>query len=236
MPVFYHPDISDTDKAIVLSEEESIHCNKVLRLGEGGAVDIFNGNGEIYKGIIQKKEKKHIIVAIKERVDNIKPRNFKIHIAIAPTKNIDRIEWFTEKAIEIGVDKISFLLSRYSERKHLRIERINKIAVSAMKQSRNPFLPQIVSIQPFEQFFSTVQESERYIAYENTNLTQSLAKKAKLNSSYCVIVGPEGGFSETELKYAQSKKFKMVSLGENRLRTETAGIVTCNVLNMIHLR
>lgn len=237
MHAFYHPETNKTEVEIKLSETESLHCSKVLRLKAGDEIHIFNGKGGIFNGKIAKQEKKQTIVAIQSQMSDIKERDFKIHLAIAPTKNTDRIEWFVEKAIEIGIDKITFILSRYSERKHLRLDRIHKIAVSAMKQSYNPFYPEITELQKFEDFLkSDIEEKEKYLAYEETATNQSLIKQATPNSSYCIIVGPEGGFNTEELQSSEDAGFEKVSLGPNRLRTETAGVVACNILNMIHLR
>ena len=236
MPAFYHPDINQSNIEIELSETESIHCSKVLRLKAGDEIHIFNGKGGIFNGKILEQKKKNTIVTVSSQLKENLKRKFEIHLAIAPTKNAERIEWFVEKAIEIGIDKISFILSRYSERKHLRLDRIHKIAVSAMKQSYNPIYPELSELIKFEDFLdSEIIEAEKFLAYEETTTSHSLIKKAKINSSYCIIVGPEGGFNSEELQKAEIAGFEKISLGPNRLRTETAGVVACNILNMIHL-
>jgi 16S rRNA (uracil1498-N3)-methyltransferase len=234
MSAFYYQGRLAKDTSIQLSEEESLHCTKVLRLSSGDAVEIMNGDGQVFSGILAGHNKKKVgVLLTKESKTHL--RSYFLHIAIAPTKNTDRIEWFIEKAVEIGIDKISFISSRYSERKNIRIERIQKRAISALKQSGNPILPQINDIIPFKQVFQNINESQRFLAYEQTETNESFFSKANLNGSYFVLVGPEGGFSEDELALAKNEECQLVSLGENRLRTETAGIATCFAINTKHL-
>jgi len=233
MTAFYYQGDLNLKDTIILSEAESLHCTKVLRLKNGGQVEIMNGQGKIFKGTIIKQEKKQVHVTLEELKDAPK-RNYYLHIAIAPTKNIDRIEWFVEKAVEIGIDRITFISSRYSERKNIRLERIIRRAISALKQSGNPVLPAFSELTPFEKIIEATDENEKFLAYEQTQTNENLFLSTTLNSSYLVLIGPEGGFSEEEIALAKQKAFNLVSLGENRYRTETAGVTTCYTMNVKH--
>lgn len=233
MTAFYYQGELNLKEIIILSETESLHCIKVLRLRNGDQVEIMNGMGKIFKGTIIKQDKKQVQVELFEAKDIIK-RDYYLHVAIAPTKNIDRIEWFVEKAVEIGIDRITFITSRYSERKNIRLERIIKRAVSALKQSGNAVLPEFSNVTPFKKIIEATDEKEKFLAYEQTQSNKNLFSSATLNSSYLVLIGPEGGFSEEEIALAKQKEFNLVSLGENRFRTETAGITTCYTMNVKH--
>ena len=164
-----------------------------------------------------------------------KNKSFNIHLAIAPTKNPDRLEWFVEKAVEIGVDGISFLECDNSERTTIKLERIEKLAISAMKQSLKITLPKIHAIRPLRKFISESNSSSKFIAYVDQTNPDQLFKAARINENYTVLIGPEGDFSPAELELALQNGYKKVALGPSRLRTETAGIVACHTLNLINL-
>ncbi|WP_020526787.1 16S rRNA (uracil(1498)-N(3))-methyltransferase [Flexithrix dorotheae] len=234
MATFFKEDLEENANEITLSQEESRHCVKVLRFSTGDKISLINGKGFIFQGELLNNDLKKLKIKIvhSEFVQNENP--FKIHIAIAPTKNMDRIEWFVEKATEIGIDKISFIKTRYSERKHLKTPRIYNITQSALKQSGNLFLPEISELQDFRNVLSGINEEEKFIAYVPENPENTLPKMASKGKSYCVLIGPEGGFSEEELELALANGFKPVSLGKNRLRTETAGFFSCSILNIIN--
>lgn len=227
MQLFYCPTIDDKD--LHLNPEESRHCLKVLRKRPGDLIRITNGRGSIFQSQIIGLTVNSCIFKIlaQEQVD--KPK-FAVHIAIAATKSLERIEWFIEKAVEIGVQKITFIDTRYSERKSIKIERIRKKAISAMKQSNRAFLPTIRDMQKLSTFVDSSMEEQRFVAHLEGEQTHHLKDLAKASKDVLVIIGPEGGFSDEELVFLQKMKFNPVRLGDYRLRTETAGIVACVTL------
>jgi 16S rRNA (uracil1498-N3)-methyltransferase len=228
--LFYQPELLKGNH--FLDEEESRHAIKVLRLRERDFIEITDGAGTLYSCTITKADsKKCEFEVVKKAKQSSKP--YAIHIAIAPTKNMDRIEWFIEKAIEIGIDQISFLLCQKSERKTVNMDRIQKLAVSAMKQSQQNWMPEIHSAIPFTEILDT-KADQKFIAYVddlNPDHLKNLALPAK---NYLILIGPEGDFSTEELLKALENGFKKVSLGPNRLRTETAGLVACQILNLVN--
>jgi 16S rRNA (uracil1498-N3)-methyltransferase len=159
-------------------------------------------------------------------------KNFRIHIGISPTKNADRIEWFVEKVVEFGVDEITLLQCDHTERQHLKVERLNKTAISAMKQSLKAKLPVIHPISEFKNVVMSTNDEQKYIAHVDERNQQHLQQLVERGLSYLVLIGPEGDFSTDELKLADAHGFKKVSLGPSRLRTETAGIAACHILNL----
>lgn len=222
----------------VLDETESQHAIKVLRLAEGNAIEITNGKGDWYKAVISKAHFKKCEFAINETVHFSKLNQAHLHIAIAPTKNNDRIEWFIEKCVEIGIDEISFIQCHHSERRNLNIERAVKVAISAMKQSQKAYLPKINELISFKQFLAKATNiTQKYIAYvsdENTD-DKHLFKAASKNTSTLILIGPEGDFSKAEIEMAFANQYTAVSLGSSRLRTETAGVAACLSLNLLQL-
>ena len=227
--LFYQPGIPQGIHH--LDREESHHAIRVLRMSEGQSLDLTDGQGFFYVARITKADPKKSGFEILEKKQGTK-RGFHIHIAIAPTKNADRIEWFIEKATEIGIDQISFMVCKNSERKVINLERLEKVAVSAMKQSQQAWLPQLSQMTPFKEIISA-QVDQKFIAYvdaDNPNHLQAVGKPGK---KYLVLIGPEGDFSPEELSHALSSGFQKVGLGPNRLRTETAALVACHTLNLI---
>jgi 16S rRNA (uracil1498-N3)-methyltransferase len=230
--LFYQPGIQYGSH--FLDPEESRHAAKVLRKKIGDIIHITDGKGVLYTCKITdaKPDKCAFSVASSEQE---KQKSFSIHIAIAPTKNPDRTEWFVEKAIEIGVDEITFLKCDNSERSTIKTERIEKLAVSAMKQSLKTKLPKIHSIRQLDEVISGSNSSKKFIAYVDPANPDELSRVAKPNENYFILIGPEGDFSPAELDLALKHGFKKVALGSSRLRTETAGIVACHTLNLINL-
>ena len=159
-------------------------------------------------------------------------KNFTIHIAISPTKNADRIEWFVEKAVEFGIDEITLLECDHTERQHINIDRLEKVAISAMKQSLKAKLPSIHSLTSFRNLTHDAKALEKYIAHVDSENPIQLKNLVARGSSYLVLIGPEGDFSREELTLAKSLGFKKISLGPSRLRTETAGLAACHILNL----
>jgi 16S rRNA (uracil1498-N3)-methyltransferase len=231
MQLFYCPEI--INNAGCLTDEESKHCTRVLRKKPGDFIDITDGKGYFYQAKLNKINAHECQFEVVKFVEH-EPLPYAIHIGIAPTKNIDRTEWFVEKAIEIGVSEISFIKSAHSERDRINLDRIQKKAVSAMKQSLRSFLPQINDIQPARLFAKNCAEGQKFVAHLDEDSTPFLSEQAKKSNRYTVIIGPEGGFSGDEISLFFQHGFESVKLGNHRLRTETAGIMACAILNTIN--
>lgn len=231
MQVFYHSSISTGENH--LDAEESRHCVKVLRKQAGDTIQIIDGKGSFYTARIIKADPRLCTFEIIEQTPEIQ-KDYHIHIAIAPTKNLDRIEWFVEKAVELGVDEFSFVICGNSERKDLKLDRLERKAISAMKQSLKARLPRLNKMIHFHTFLEELSAiEEKYIAYVDfEDPSPPLKSLLQPNRSYCVLIGPEGDFSREEIALALQKGFQPVSLGQSRLRTETAGIAACVLLNL----
>ncbi len=236
MPRFYAPDIART---LALPEEEARHCTRVLRMHEGDVIEVVDGAGGLFQCRITLAHDKHCNVEVLSQVTQSPHWGHDIVLAIAPTKNLDRIEWVVEKATEMGIDRIVPLLCCNSERKVLKTERLHKIAVSAMKQSLKASLPVIDELTPFDRFVSQPFDGNCFIAYCDPMLPRSerkvFAQQYVPHEHTLVLIGPEGDFSPEEVQQALAAGFMPVSLGESRLRTETAAIVacaTCHALDM----
>ncbi len=229
MHLFFDPSFPENTS---LSEEESKHANRVLRLKTGDQIGVINGKGSFFTCEISELGKKNCSVLIlEEKKDKEKP--YRIHIAIAPTKNMDRTEWFVEKCVEFGIDEISFILTKNSERKIIKLDRIQRIAIAAMKQSQRAFLPQINELSLIEDFITNCKDKTKGIAHLVDN-SRNHIKDIKLNSSYCILIGPEGDFRPNEVDLALANDFTPLTLGDYRLRTETAGVAACHALNFLH--
>lgn len=229
MLLFFQPEIVIKN---FLDEEDSRHCVKVLRKNPNDIIHIVDGKGGLYECKITKSNDKKCEFRIVSEQKDFQKRDIYLHIAIAPTKNTDRIEWFIEKCVEIGIDEISLILTNHSERKFQKKERLEKIAISAMKQSLKAYLPKINDLVDFNAFLKTVTQKQKLIAHLSDNALP-LVKTIKPNSSYCLLIGPEGDFSANEVLEAQKADFQLVTLGNSRLRTETAGIVACTIFNLL---
>ncbi|OEK04448.1 16S rRNA (uracil(1498)-N(3))-methyltransferase [Roseivirga misakiensis] len=227
MQLFFQPDI--TQGVNQLDTEESRHAIKVLRLKIGDQINIIDGKGTFYKAVISNDNFRKCEFKITSQ-EQTPPTNGYKHIAIAPTKNIDRTEWFVEKAVEIGIDRISFVLCKNSERKVLKTDRLMKKAISAMKQSIKATLPVIDEIEPFQKFVTKPHDGAKFIAF--VDFENPTALKDLVTGTDLVLVGPEGDFNSEEVDFALKNGFQKVSLGQSRLRTETAGIATAHILNL----
>ncbi len=227
MALFYVPDIAERWE---LSEEEAAHALRVLRLSVGDELDITDGKGNLYKSVISSVAGKHCYVEAKETLPMPKGWNGNIHIAVAPTKNMDRIEWFAEKATEIGLDELTFLNCRFSERKVIKTERVERIVVSAMKQSLKYSKPIVEEMADFKKFVSQERAGEKYIAHCYDGEKNLLKDLHVAGCDATVLIGPEGDFSPEEVKMAMEAGYKPVSLGNSRLRTETAALAACHIL------
>lgn len=230
MNIFYTPDINGSH--YTLNENESKHCIRVLRKTKGDEIILVDGKGGYYQTTIIDDNPKRCSIEVKKTIPNFGKRNYSLHLAIAPTKNIDRFEWFIEKATEIGIDEITPLLCEHSERKQINNERLEKILISAMKQSLKAQLPKLNNLTNFETLISGTKCDGKFIAHCEEEAKQHLFTAAKPFNNSVVLIGPEGDFSTTEIQKAIESGFKAVTLGESRLRTETAGVVTCEIIRL----
>ena len=220
-----------------LPQDEAVHALRVLRLKEGDEIFLMDGEGAFFRAVVAMTNSKHCFYKILETLPQEKTWRGRIHLAIAPTKNIDRIEWLAEKATEVGFDEISFLDCHFSERRQLRVDRIEKIVVSAMKQSRKAWLPSVNDMIPFRKFVEMPREGRKFIAhcYEEIGRQElfPLLSQTPETEDVTVLVGPEGDFSIDEVRLAMENGFESVSLGASRLRTETAGLVAVMMANLV---
>jgi RNA methyltransferase, RsmE family len=231
MNLFYAPDIAVNPQ---LPEEEGKHCTRVLRMGEGEEITITDGKGSFYKAVIEQANPKHCIVSIIETSLQPSLWPFYLHIAIAPTKNMDRIEWFAEKATEIGINEITCLNCRYSERREVKSSRMEKTLVSAMKQSLKATLPKFSGMIDFKTFVKQPFDGRKFIAHCEEGDKTLLKHAYNTGENALILIGPEGDFSREEIELALSEGFAPISLGESRLRTETAALVACQSLHIIN--
>jgi len=234
MHLFYTENINTTNNTISLPEEEAKHCSKVLRLVQGNKVEVIDGKGNLYKTEISLISTKQTELKILETISEFGKRNFRLVIAAAPTKNIDRYEMFIEKAVEIGIDRIIPLNCRFSERKIIKSERLEKIIVSAMKQSYKAYKPEISELIDFEKFIKQDFAGQKFIAHCYDTPKTKLKDLYKPNTDCLILIGPEGDFSEKEVENAIKAGFEPISLSDSRLRTETAGIAACNTINLLN--
>ena len=232
MEVYYQPDILSGIHE--LSVEESKHCIKVLRHDKGDTIHVADGRGTLFEVRIEDPNPKKCTFQVVRHMR--KPeKSYSISIAIAPTKSIERIEWFVEKVVELGIDEINFYFGRHSERKKMNMERIQKKAIVAMKQSEQYILPVINLYNDFDECVNAVGSlDQKFIAHVDRSNDYHLMDVAEKGKKYTVFIGPEGDFSEEELIHSFDAGFTKVSLGENRLRTETAGLVACHILTLIN--
>lgn len=231
MHLFYTPDILKNNE---LPEEEALHCIRVLRLSIGDEVMLTDGKGSFYKATISACSNKRCLVKILEQIPEKKAWIAHLHLAMAPTKNMDRIEWFAEKATEIGFDELTFLNCRYSERKVVKNERIEKILVSAVKQSLKASVPVLNEMIDFDKFISQDFNGQKFIAHCYPGEKPLLKDLIRRGEDALVLIGPEGDFSEEEVEKAIKSGFQPISLGRSRLRTETAALVACHIMNLIN--
>jgi len=229
--IFFVPDIAQQQE---LPADEALHCIKVLRKKVGDEILITDGKGFFYDAIITQANPKHCEINIASKRATSKQWNFNLQIAFAPTKNTDRIEWFAEKATEIGIDRISPLLCKNSERKDIKPQRIERILVSAMKQSQKAILPTLDEMAPFVSFAEKDFEGRKFIAHCYNGKKMLLNETYKKGENALILIGPEGDFSEEEVQLALTHGFEPISLGESRLRTETAALLACNAIHVLN--
>lgn len=229
MNLFFLPENSQSH----LSPEESRHAVKVLRLVAGNEIELTDGKGKLYTARLSMADPKGCRFEITRSVQ-IPRRPFSIHLAIAPARHSDRMEWMVEKCVEIGVEKISFVRCKTSERRSMNMDRVVKIAVSALKQSQQTWLPGVADMIPFESFIGNQTEKQKFVACVDETNPDHLIQLATPKSDYVVLIGPEGDFTKEELDMAHSAGFQKVSLGPTRLRTETAGLFSVTALNILN--
>ncbi|MDB5010956.1 MAG: rRNA ((1498)-N(3))-methyltransferase [Mucilaginibacter sp.] len=234
MQLFYTPDIDPSHPQYFLSEEESKHCIRVLRLGVGDEVQLIDGRGGLYTAQIKDAHPKRTILQITNIITAFHKRNHYLHIAVAPTKNIERLEWFLEKATEIGIDEISLIICQRSERKEVKTDRLNKIITAAIKQSLKAYHPVLNEPQQLSKLLSRQFDGQKFIAHcekgEKVNLSTAIIKQGR----YLILIGPEGDFTPGEIDEALENEFKAITLGESRLRTETAALEACFEANFLN--
>ncbi|MDD6590921.1 MAG: 16S rRNA (uracil(1498)-N(3))-methyltransferase [Prevotella sp.] len=216
--------------------DEAMHALRVLRLKSGDEMFLMDGDGTFYRAEVTIAATKHCMYEIKEALPQQKGWTGYIHLAMAPTKMMDRVEWLVEKATEIGFDEMSFLNCKFSERKSMRTVRLDKIAVAAVKQSRKPWKPQLNSFINFKEFVNQPREGRKYIAHcyeeiERIDLFSDLQNMPK-DEKVTILVGPEGDFSFDEVQLAISKGYQSITLGNSRLRTETAGLLAVTMAQL----
>ncbi len=231
MYIFYTPDVSEEN--YLLSESESKHAMRVLRLSEGSELLLIDGEGTQYKAVITHQMGKRTAVHIISKTTQKERSEHYLHIAIAPTKSTERLEFFLEKATEIGIDEITPLLCRFSERKCIKNERLERVIIAAMKQSRKAFKPQLNPLTKFSDFVALNNQGNRYIAHCHETRREVFKHLITRASQTLIMIGPEGDFSPEEVRFAETNDFQSVRLSHERLRTETAGIVACHTVNLI---
>jgi 16S rRNA (uracil1498-N3)-methyltransferase len=233
MHVFYTPDITSAD--YILNEEESRHCMKVLRLSIGDVVHLIDGKGGLYEAEIVLESKRNVTLHVLHTTTEYQKRNHSLHIAVAPTKNIDRLEWFLEKATEIGIDQITPVICERSERKIVKEDRLNKVITSAVKQSLQAYHPELHEAVSFKEFITKQTADYKMIAHcvdgEPRNFISQITEPGK---SYLILIGPEGDFTPNEIELALQNDFKPLTLGNTRLRTETAALAACFEVNYLN--
>lgn len=233
MHLFYQPALTPTDAAGLLTDEDARHATRTLRLGVGDGISVTDGRGNRFESVITKADKYCAFRVVS--VSTTPARSFSVRICVAPTKNMERMEWFVEKAVELGIERISFFTGQHSERRILKLERIEKIAVAAMKQSLQVWMPRLDDVVTLTQLLSSVTELQRFIAHLPENgPAQPLIRTALPHGQYAVLIGPEGDFSASELQQVTQAGWQLATLGPNRLRTETAALAACQALNFLN--
>jgi len=231
--LFYLPTLAACvpNDTLNLSEEESRHCIKVMRMGKGDAIFFTDGRGRMAEALIQQADFRRCTVQIMALTQRASPRPYHFHLAIAPTKNAERMEWLVEKCVEIGIDSLTFLQTENTERDHFNLGRMEKKAVAALKQSLQSWLPTLNGPIELTKFLASLPDlaqvptAQRFIAYADLDNPRTLFGNLSAGGEVCVLVGPEGDFSPQELNLALAAGFEKISLGPTRLRTETAGLV-----------
>ena len=233
MNYFYHPRLDNSVSQFSFSPEESKHIVKVLRKQEGDELKITNGKGYLFTAKITIADPKRCTGQVLDTKKSIPPRS-ELHLAVAPTKRLDRFQWFLEKATEIGVSEVTPIICEHSERKKLSTERLSRVMQEAMKQSLRTYLPRLNEPVPYPEFLKREHPKFRFIAHCEKDEKLDLKRRVAADKDVLVLIGPEGDFSRAEIQAAYDQGFLPVSLGESRLRTETAALVACVTVNLIN--
>jgi 16S rRNA (uracil1498-N3)-methyltransferase len=217
-----------------LSEEESRHCAKVMRMSPGNEIILVDGKGSFCYARLIDVNARAATASVTSREPEKDKRPFRLHMAVAPTKNIDRFEWFLEKATECGIDEITPIICAQSERAVVKPERLHKILMSAMKQSQRAYLPVLNEVVRFKDFMKLQYHSTRFIAHCEAGEKNPLRDAYMPGQDVVILIGPEGDFHASEISMAAASGYKAISLGSSRLRTETAALVACMEVNFIN--
>ena len=234
MQLFYNPSIDKNTNEITFDKIESRHVVKVLRKKEGDYIYLTNGKGDLFNCKISVANDKKCLINVVDIEHKKQQRKYYLHLAIAPTKNNDRLEWFLEKATEIGIDEITPIICDNSERKFIKPERLKKIIISAMKQSLKFYLPKLNEVVTLSEFLKQNQTQGKYIAHCVENEKQLMKDILQPKESYTILIGPEGDFSFSEIENSLQKGYTPITLGKARLRTETAALVSVMNVSFIN--
>jgi 16S rRNA (uracil1498-N3)-methyltransferase len=233
MEIFYAPDINGN--TYTLDEKESRHLIRVLRMIKGQDVKLIDGKGNLFTGIISDPDQKKCTIEITGEIRDFEKRSYRLHIAISPIKNPERFEWFIEKSVEIGIDEITPLICKNTEKPGIKVERINNLIISAMKQSLKATKTILNEPVNFKEFISRHSDGVRIIAHCEKSLKRlGIADVYQENRDAIILIGPEGDFSKDEINFAIANDYQPVHLGPSRLRTETAGIAACHSIYFLN--
>lgn len=232
MILFYTDNIKEN--LAILEGDEAMHCTKTLRKKLGDTIHFVDGIGGMYSGKIIGSNKRTCSIAIEKSQFTAQRKNYKVHLAIAPTKNINRLEWFLEKSTEIGMDEVTPILCQRSERKQIRLDRLTKVVAAAMKQSMKTHLPEMNELTKFKNLVQQDFDGQKLIAHCNEGEKTKLKDIYAINSNVLILIGPEGDFSNEEVALALENGFQPISLGIERLRTETAGVVAVHTISLLN--
>jgi 16S rRNA (uracil1498-N3)-methyltransferase len=233
MQIFYAPDINGI--SYTLDEKESKHLIRVLRMVKGSCVKLIDGKGNLFEGFISEPDQNKCIIEITREIKDFEKRNYRLHIAISPLKNPERFEWFVEKSVEIGIDEITPLICKNTEKPGIKSERVNNIIISAMKQSLKAKKTLLNETSSFKDFINKNLEGTKMIAHcDDFNFRKKISDIYSKKTDSIILIGPEGDFSREEIDTAVKKGFLPVHLGTSRLRTETAGIAACHSIYFIN--
>jgi 16S rRNA (uracil1498-N3)-methyltransferase len=234
MHLFYTPDIEPSFQQYFLSEEESKHCTRVLRLQKDEELQLIDGKGGLYTAKILVPHPKRTLLQIISVILEFNKRNHYLHIALAPTKNIERVEWFLEKATEIGINEVSFIICQRSERKEVKVDRLAKIVTAAVKQSIKAYHPVLNGPVSYTRLLEKPFNGQKFIAHCEKTDKANLSAALVPGGNYIVLIGPEGDFTSDEIDTALHTGYKAITLGDSRLRTETAALEACFEVNFLN--
>ncbi len=232
MQLFYTPDVQSS--VYTLNREESRHISKVMRLKVGDIIHLTDGRGRMMECSLLDNDPKGVSVQIVKGLEDYGKRDLHIHMVVAPTKNIDRFEWFLEKATEIGIEEITPILCEHSERKVIRHDRLERVITAAMKQSLKAYHPVLNELTPLKQFLNEDISGRKFIAHLDEKDPKDIKHLYQKEEKVTIMIGPEGDFSSEEVQKAVDTGFEMAALGTSRLRTETAAVAACHAINLLY--